>query len=179
MPDAKQTPAAQAAPKIAQDFIGSVEAKDLDAVARTLASDAQQLFMHTNKTRSGDGAAAIVNGENRRALCVAYLKGRREILAYTKGLMSKFTPLLWSDTEWSVSQDGSQVFFRGKGNMVVARTNKPYRNNYVTIFDIKDGKIVRMAEYADAFAYAGLRIRPNGTEFRSFIRAVGRLFPFT
>ncbi|MDW5327098.1 nuclear transport factor 2 family protein [Plantactinospora sp. KLBMP9567] len=175
----KQTPEAGSALRIAQHFITAVEAKDLDAVAEALAPDAQQLFMHTKRTRYGDGAATIVTGENRRAVCVAHLKGRHEVLAYTEGLMGKFNPLRWSDTEWSASPDGSQVFFRGKGNMVVARTGKPYRNHYVTIFDINDGRIVRMAEYADAFAYAGLRIRPNDAELRSFLRAAGRLLSFT
>ncbi|WP_246090283.1 hypothetical protein [Nonomuraea deserti] len=45
----------------------------------------------------------------------------------------------------------------------------------MTSFDTEDGRIVRMAEYADAFMYAGLRVRPNGAEFRALLRAVARM----
>jgi ketosteroid isomerase-like protein len=167
---------AQSALAIAQEFIRSVEAKDLDAVARTLAPDARQLFMHTRRTKTADGVAAIIAG-TKKALCVADVVGKDEILAYTKALLDKFTPLVWRDHEWTESKNGQQVFFQGSGDMVVARTGKKYRNNYVTRFDIEGGKIVRMAEYADAFMYAGLRIRPNGAEFRALLRAVKRLIP--
>jgi ketosteroid isomerase-like protein len=174
MPDAPRIPAPPAALELAQEFIRSVEAKDLDAVSRTLAADARQLFMHSRRTRTADGVQDVIAGR-RKGFCVAEVKGKGEILAYTEALFHKFVPLVWRGHEWAVSQGGDEVFFHGEGDMVVARTNQPYRNSYVTRFDIEDGRIVRMAEYADAFMYAGLRVRPNGAEFRALLRAVARL----
>ncbi|WP_435109859.1 hypothetical protein [Nocardiopsis synnemataformans] len=46
MNDQKMTPATHTGLDIAQEFIRAVEAKDIEAVARTLADDARQLFMH-------------------------------------------------------------------------------------------------------------------------------------
>jgi ketosteroid isomerase-like protein len=164
----------EAALKLAQDFMEAVHVKDFDAVAATLAADARQLFMHSGRTKNSAGVMDIIAGR-RKGFCVADVQGKGEILAYTKALFDKFTPLLWRDHQWTVSGRGNAIFFSGKGDMVVARTGKPYCNSYVTRFDVEDGKIVRMAEYADATLYARLGVRPNGAEFRALLRAVGRL----
>jgi len=177
MSNSPRTAAAQASLAVAQDFIQSVEAKDLDAVSRTLTVDARQLFMHSRRTKTSDGVAAIIAGRT-KGFCVADVQGKSEILAYTNALFEKFTPLVWRDHEWTVTQNGEEVFFHGQGDMIVARTGRTYKNNYVTRFDIEEGKIVRMAEYADAFMYAGLRVRPNGAEFRALLRAVKRMASF-
>ncbi len=174
MSDQKMTPATRAGLDVAQEFIRAVEAKDIEAVARTLADDARQLFMHARGATTPDGVADIIAGR-RRGVCVADVKGRSEILAYTNALFDKFTPLLWRDHAWRVSPDGGELFFHGVGDMVVARTGQPYRNTYVTRFDIEDGRIVLMAEYGNALMYAGLGVRPNGAEFRALLRAVGRM----
>ncbi|MCU1479282.1 MAG: hypothetical protein JWQ19_68 [Subtercola sp.] len=171
-------PAREADLAVAREFIRAVEAKDLDGVARTLAKDADQLFMHSNDPSTEEGIAKIVAGAARKGVCVADVRGKDQILAYTAGLVDKFTPLVWLNHQWAVSPSG-QVFFSGSGDMVVERTGKPYRNNYVTRFDIVDGNIVRMVENANAFLYVGLRIAPNAAEFRSFARALPRLIPGT
>lgn len=159
---------------VAREFIRAVEAKDIEAVARTLSDDARQLFMHARGATTPDGVADIIAGRT-RGIRVADVKGRSEVLAYTSALFDKFTPLLWRDHEWRVSSDGGELFFHGIGDMVVARTGRPYRNTYVTRFDIENGRIVLMAEYGNALMYAGLGIRPNGAEFRALLRAVGRM----
>ena len=178
MSETNRTPAAAAALQIARDFIRSVETKSLPAVAATLAPGAQQLFMHTKRTRTPEGVADILSGANRKATCVAALEGSEEVLAYTEGLMAKFSPLVWREPSWSVSPSGDQVFFSGKGEMVVARSGRPYRNSYATVFELEGGKIRRMFEYADAFLYAALRVAPNGAELRSFWHALKYLLPF-
>lgn len=167
------TPAARAATQVAQEFVRAVEAKDLDGVAATLHPGARQLFLHTRATTSAEGIADLIDGR-RRGLCVADLKGSKDVLAYTEALFRKFTPLVWRDHVWSVSPRG-EVFFQGVGDMALTRDGTPYRNRYLTRFDVVDGRIVLMAEYANAFRYAGLRVRPNGAEFRGLLRAIGRL----
>lgn len=173
MTDTTSSPAAKAALDVAQEFIRAVEAKDLAAVDAVLAPRVRQLFMHTTTTTTTRGVADIIAGRH-RGLCVAEMKDR-DVLVYTEALFAKFTPLIWRGHEWTASPDGREVFFHGTGDMVVARSGKPYRNSYVTRFDITDGKIVLMAEYANAFRYAGLRVIPNGAEFRGLLRAIGRM----
>jgi ketosteroid isomerase-like protein len=106
---------------------------------------------------------------------VADVDGRDEIMAYTEALFRKFTPLIWRDHSWTVSQKDGAVYFFGRGDMLLTSNRKPYRNTYVTRFDVESGHIVKMAEYANAFLYAGLGVRPNGAEFRALLRAVGRM----
>lgn len=173
MTDTTNTPAAETNLGIAQEFIRAVEAKDLAAVDAVLAPKVRQLFMHTTATTSPQGVADIIAGR-RRGLCVAEMKDR-DVLAYTEALFAKFTPLIWRDHDWTTSPDGREVFFHGIGDMVVARSGKPYRNSYVTRFDITDGKIALMAEHANAFLYAGLRVTPNGAEYRGLLRAIVRI----
>jgi len=174
MNDQNLTPATRTGLAVAQEFIRAVEAKDIDAVARTLADDARQLFMHARGATNPEGVTAIVAGRT-RGLCVADVKGRSEVLAYTGALFDKFSPLRWRDHDWRISPDGGEIFFHGVGDMALARTGRPYRNTYVTRFDVEDGRIVLMAEYGNALMYAGLGVRPNGAEFRALLRALGRM----
>lgn len=159
----------------AKEFIGAVEAKDIDAVQDTLRDDAEQLFMHSNAVTSAEGVADIIAGR-RRGFCVADVSGREEVLGYTRGIFDKFDPLVWRNHQWTVSPDGREVFFLATGDMVVARTGAPYRNTYLTRFDVTDGRIVRMAEYGSVLMYARLGVRPNRAELRSLLRAAGRMF---
>jgi ketosteroid isomerase-like protein len=175
-PDSSTEP--QEALTLAQGFIHAVEAKDSRAVSATLAPNVRQLFMQSGRATTQDGIADIISGRA-KGFCVADVKGKDEVLAYTEAIFDKFTPLIWRDHRWSVSVSGNEVYFAGKGDMVVARTGQPYRNSYVTRFDVEDGKIVKLAEYGNAFMYAGLGIRPNGAEFRALLRAVARMInPF-
>ena len=174
MNDETRAPATHTGLGIAREFVRAVEAKDIEAVARTLADDARQLFMHTRSATTPDGVADVIAGRT-RGFCVADVKGRSEVLAYTRAIFDKFTPLLWRDHTWRVSPDGGELFFHGIGDMVVARTGQPYRNTYVIRFDFEKGRIVLMAEYGNAFMYAGLGVRPNGAEFRGLLRAMGRM----
>ncbi|SHJ97534.1 Ketosteroid isomerase-related protein [Nocardiopsis flavescens] len=176
MNDQKPAPAAHTELGVAQEFIRAVEAKDIEAVSRTLADDARQLFMHVGTAATTPEGVADVIAGRRRGICVADVKGKDEVLAYTGALFVKFDPLRWRGQEWRLSPDGRELYFYGVGDMVVARTGQPYRNTYVTRFDVEDGRIVLMAEYGNALMYAGLGVRPNGAEFRSLLRAVGRMF---
>jgi ketosteroid isomerase-like protein len=160
---------------LAQEFIRAVESKNLDAVTATLAAEAQQFFMHTKRTKTKESRNDVISGRNRKAFCVALLENREEILAYTKGLFGKFTPLVWLNHEWSTSSDSNQVVFSAKGGMIVEKNGRPYKNDYVTIFEFDGDKIIRMYEYGDAFLYFSLRILPNRTELKSFVRAFQHL----
>lgn len=158
----------------AQEFIRAVEAKDIDAVGETLRDDAVQLFLHSNVVTGTEGVADIIAGR-RGGFCVADVSGKDEVLGYTRGIFDKFDPLAWRDHRWTIGPGGRGVFFLATGDMVVARTGKPYRNTYLTRFDVTEGRIVRMAEYGDVLMYARLGVRPNRAELRSLLRAVGHM----
>ena len=61
--------------------------------------------------------------------------------------------------------------------MVATRSRHAYRNEYVTRFDVKNGKIVRLVEYADGTRYLALSIPPSRAEARALVRALGKLRP--
>lgn len=155
---------------LAQRFVRAVEAKDLRAVSDVLAPDVRQLFLQSGKAGTPEGLAELISGRG-RGFCVAHLKGRDEVLAYTEGIFAKFDPLVWRDHRWSATEGAA--CFAATGDMVVARTGKPYRNHYVIRFDVADGLITRMSEHGDALRYAGLGVRPNAAEFRALLRALG------
>jgi ketosteroid isomerase-like protein len=178
MSDSTYTPAQQASLELAQSFIRAIEGKDFESAASTLAPTAQQFFMHTRRTKTPEGSAAIADGTNDRALAVAVFEDKSEVLAYTRGLLARFDPLIWRNHLWTVSADARTVFFRGSGDMVTTGAHRAYRNDYVTRFDIVGGAIVRMLEYADATLFVGLRIAPSPPERRAFLHAFRRLLSF-
>ncbi|MCK1796583.1 nuclear transport factor 2 family protein [Streptomyces sp. XM4193] len=174
MSDRTPTPEPHAALDAAREFIHAVESKDLETADRLLAPEARQLFMQTHRAKTAEGVEDIIAGRV-KGFCVADIKGKKDVLGYTKALFDKFTPLRWRDQRWTAAEGGREAHFYGKGDMTVARTGKPYRNIYVIRFDIENGKIVRIAEYGNAFMYVGLLIPPNGPERRGALRAVGRM----
>lgn len=161
---------------LAQRYIATVEEGDLDAVAATLSDDVVQFFMHSSRTTTAKGVAQIEAGDHGRAFNIAEFRDKTEVLAYTKVLIAKFDPLVWRDHVWNEA-DGA-VWFHGKGDMVTTRSGRAYRNEYVTRFDVKNGKIVRLVEYADGTRYLALRIPPSRAEARALVRALGNLRPF-
>ena len=179
MPETPHTPAQHASLEVAQAFIRAIEGKDFDAAEVTLAPTAKQFFMHTRRTKTPEGAAAIANGTNDRAIAVAVFEDKAEVLAYTRGLLARFEPLIWRNHIWTVSSDGRRVFFQGAGDMITTRGHRPYRNNYVTRFDIENNLITRMLEYADASLFLGLRLVPSPAERRAFLHAFRRLLTFS
>ena len=61
-----------------------------------------------------------------------------------------------SETDLTISSDGSRIFFEGRGHLTMADGTE-YRNRYVMRFDIVDGRVSRCKEYYNpiqsAFAF--------------------------
>jgi ketosteroid isomerase-like protein len=169
--------ASEAALRLAQAYVRSVEAKDLAAVASVLADDARQIFMHSSKVRKPKGMAEIKAGD-KHGFCVASLLGKDEILGYTEGLIKNFGRLIWVDQEWTSSDNGEAVLFSATGDMVTAKSGKAYRNGYVMQFSVERDRITRIIEFGDAFLYARLLIPPSKVQLRAFRRAFARFIPF-
>ncbi len=156
---------------LCQRYIKCVESKDLNGVGKTLAEDTRQIFRHTKHVTEPDMSDQISSG-GLKGTVVAVFKGKSEVLAYTKGLMSNFRVIKWINTEWRTSGNGKEVYFSGKGDMITAKSGKPYQNVYVTRFDLYQGRIVEINEISNAMTYMGLGIAPNATQLGGFARAL-------
>ena len=160
---------------LCQRYIECVETKDISGVEETLAEDARQIFRHTKQVTKPGMFDQVSSGKHKGTV-VAILKGKSKILSYTKGLMLNFRKIKWTDTNWKVSESGREVYFFGKGDMVTAKSGKPYQNVYVTRFDFYQGRISEINEVGNAMRYMGLGIAPNAAQLRAFRRALLRLF---
>jgi|GEM_PF-2056683 ketosteroid isomerase-like protein len=118
--------------QLAQDYIHFVEVRDSDAVAARLAPHARQVFV---MSRDPAHPTAVFDGKD-------------QVLAYTEGLFRKFERLVWTDKDWTVSADGARVFLQAQSDGVARHSGKPYRNTYVLRFDIAEGLITQILEYA-------------------------------
>jgi ketosteroid isomerase-like protein len=143
--------------KLAQDYIHCVETRDRDGIARSLDNHVRQIFPMA--AGGWEGLQAVFEGKD-------------EVLQYTYGLFAKFSSLVWPKPEWTASDDGRCVFFQAKGDAVVSHSNAAYRNTYVVRFDVSDGRIVQITEYANADLYVSLGIEPTEVELRAVSRAM-------
>ena len=159
---------------LCQKYIHDVESKNLHGVDETLDGNARQIFRHTKQVRKAGMFAEVSSGKLTGAV-IAVLKGKPDILAYTKGLMENFQKIEWIDTKWTVSGSGREIYFFGRGDMITAKSGKPYQNVYVTRFDVHQDRITEINEIGDATLYLGLGIPPNAAQLRAFGRALLRL----
>lgn len=146
----------EAALTCAQDFQRFVEIRDKAGINRSLANHVRQVFPMASGGWTGLGAI---------------YEGKDEVLAYYYGLLDKFDRLVWINPVWTVSADGSRVFMEAKSDAVATHSKASYSNTYVTRFDIKDGLITQIFEYAIAELFIALGTQPTETERRAIQRA--------
>ncbi|GGE93632.1 nuclear transport factor 2 family protein [Sphingomonas prati] len=144
---------------IAQDYVRFIETGDRDGIARSLADNVEQIFPISVEA-SGDP--------------MGIFSGKEEVVDYTYGLFRKFSGLWWPSPEWSESVDRKRAFFEARGSATVAHSGVPYSNVYITRFDVENGLITRIAEYANANLYVSLGIEPTPTEIKAVERVQAR-----
>lgn len=135
------------ASEIVQAYVRAMEAQDRDAVAATLAPDVVHMFP--------------VAGDDQMS---GIFQGREEVLGYVDGYIAKFRSLVWVDKRWTESSDGRTVFLEARGDALMAHSGEPYRNLYVERFDVEDGAITRILEYADPAVYLATGTPPSDHE---------------
>lgn len=141
---------------LVQGFVNAIEIRDRATIENSLSDDAKQIF-----PMAGGGWTGLA----------AVFEGKSEVLDYTFGLFENFTSLVWTHKVWTVSADGSRVFMQAKSEAIVAWSQKPYRNTYVTRFDVLDGKINRVVEYAISALFEDTGIKPGEAMMRAINRA--------
>ncbi|HTG39193.1 nuclear transport factor 2 family protein [Sphingomonas sp.] len=144
---------------VAQDYVHFIETQDRDGIARLLADDVEQIFP----------IAADATGEP-----MGVFAGKDEVLDYTYGLFRKFSGLRWPDPDWSETADGRRAYMEARGSATVTHSGAPYSNVYVTRFDVENGLITRITEYANATLYVSLGIEPTPTEIKAVERVQSR-----
>jgi ketosteroid isomerase-like protein len=134
-----------------QAYVHGMEQRDKAAVAATLAENVQHVFPF-----SPGGAQEIMG----------IFDGHDEVMGYFDAFVGKFRSLVWTGKRWTESADGKTVFLEARGDAVVEHSGESYRNTYVERFDVEDGKIVRIFEYADIGLYVGTGIAPTELEIQ-------------
>ena len=143
---------------LVQGFVQAIEGRDRKTIERSLSDDARQVF-----PMAGGGWTGLA----------AVFEGRSEVLDYTFGLFDNFSSLVWTHKDWTASADGSCVFMQAKSEAVVSHSRKPYRNVYVTRFDVSNAKITQITEYAISALYEATGIDLSPAMLRAINRAQG------
>lgn len=144
---------------VAQDYVRFIETEDREGIARSLDDNVEQVFP----------ISVDPTGEP-----MGIFSGKEEVVDYTYGLFRKFSGLRWPNPDWSESTDRKRAYFEARGSATVTHSGLPYSNVYITRFDVENGRITRIAEYANATLYVSLGIEPTATEIRAVERVQAR-----
>jgi ketosteroid isomerase-like protein len=75
--------------------------------------------------------------------------GRDETLGYFQTVFDNFSQIRFINPVYTLSLDTHRVFVETRGDFITARGSIPYQNVYLFRFDLQDGKIVFIHEYAN------------------------------
>lgn len=75
------------------------------------------------------------------------LRGRAAIQKQYGGLPANYTGMKFTNRVWFETTDPQTFVVEYKGVITVKATGKPYNNDYIGIFQLKNGKITRYVEY--------------------------------
>lgn len=115
-------------------YVEGMGARDLDAVAGTLAED----FVYEHALIA-DGVASRIDGA--MAFC-EYLAG---FITPGSGFFSEWE---FYDVVVYPGHDG-HAFAEWRSRATVAATGRPYANRYLGVFEVRDGRIALVREYRD------------------------------
>lgn len=91
-------------------------------------------------------------------------EGAEHIRGYIESVAAKFDRVAFLDQVWTVGADGGAVFVEARGDITSAAEKLDYRNVYVFKFELEDGKVARVVEYANPVTYANLGIQDSAAE---------------
>ncbi len=145
MPEA--TDAQQRSLALVEEFYAAKERHDLDAVASLLSTDVVYNFP--------------LNAAGTPEPWFTY-DGKQATVDYQRATLARFSRIHMVDPEYTVSQTGDLVFATMIGDYVQAEDGQSYNNVYVFRFEISDGAIQRVDEYANPVTFAKLAALPIG-----------------
>lgn len=124
---------------LAQTFFEALEKQDISLIERHLADDVVEIIPFSN-TGTPDPFYAF--------------HGKAEVLAYLTTIVTRFSRVALVNKRYSVDAEGGTVFVQAEGDLVQAGTDTRYQNVYVFKFEIRDGQIVHIDEYANPVTYS-------------------------
>ncbi|GAB6898926.1 nuclear transport factor 2 family protein [Kineosporia succinea] len=132
---------------LAKTFVEALEMRDADLIAPHLADDVVEVIPYSN---TGKTEPWFV------------FNGKAEVVSYLNTIAGNFSRVSLLNQRYSVTDDGTAVFLQAEGDLVQAGSDAPYRNVYVFKFEIRDGQITHVDEYANPIAFAVLTGLPLG-----------------
>jgi ketosteroid isomerase-like protein len=132
---------------LAELFFEALEKHDISLIEPYLADDVVEVIPFSN-TGKPDPFYAF--------------NGKAEVLGYLQTIVTNFSRVVLAGRRYSVVDGGSAVFLQAAGDLVQAGTGSTYQNVYVFKFEIRDGQIVHIDEYANPITYALLAGLPIG-----------------
>lgn len=132
---------------LVKSFFAAKERHDLAATVAGLADDVQYVFP---LSASGDPEPWFV------------YNGKDATTEYQRETLQRFSQIRMLDQEYTASGDGASVFVESHGDYRAADDGPPYTNVYIFKFQIRDGKIVRVYEYANPVTFAKFAGLPIG-----------------
>lgn len=90
-------------------------------------------------------------------------QGKEAVMGHITEVMGNFSQIAFVNQVFTVSEDFSAVFLEAQGNLVSAKhAGQPYTNKYIFKFDIRNGLIRHITEYANPVTFAKLNNIPLG-----------------
>ena len=124
---------------LAKLFFEALEKHDISIVERHLADDVVEVIPYSN-TGTPDPFYVFT--------------GKAEVLGYLNTIITNFSRVVLNNKRYTVSEGASAVFLQAEGDLVQAGTDTKYQNVYIFKFDIRDGQIVHIDEYANPVTYS-------------------------
>ena len=131
----------------ATQFMGALQARDVDAAAALLTDDVATVLMFHE---SGDTAP----GALRR------FDGKPATLAYFGGAAERLPRVAFVEVEVTEGTDGETVFVEARGDMDLV-DGRPYANLYVWRLKVEDGRVAHIREYFNPVTAAQAFGRPT------------------
>jgi ketosteroid isomerase-like protein len=148
--DMNDTDLREANVAIVRRYIDAINAWDFDTKRALLAEDAVFEMPYAPE------------GFQRRIV------GRDEIIAFVETIPAIIDAENLHDVRLETfSSDPGEIVAEYRSDMVIKPTNAPYRNEYVSRFTVRDGRITRFAEYYDPIRLVvalGGSVRSGGIE---------------
>jgi ketosteroid isomerase-like protein len=134
---------------IAQRFIKAFEERDPDGVVATLHAEATlTIRLHID----GSPKPWYV------------FEGPEHIRGYIESVAAKFDRVAFLEQVWTAGVEGDAVFVEARGDIQSSAEKLDYRNVYVFKFEVEDGKVKKVVEYANPVTYANLGIQDSEAE---------------
>jgi len=124
---------------LAKLFFEALEKHDISIVERHLADDVVEVIPYSN---IGTPDPFYV------------FTGKAEVLGYLNTIITNFSRVVLNNKRYTVSEGASTVFLQAEGDLVQAGTDTKYQNVYIFKFEIRDGQIVHIDEYANPVTYS-------------------------